>query len=90
MEVDTSNRNSNNDGIISQMVKSRLTGLTGLSGAVSKGERRLVLRALKLEERREATKAVEVSQVLKSSMRSGRKPTKHLLKYSYPVLSRDW
>jgi hypothetical protein len=60
MGIDTSNSNSNSDGTIPQ-IKPRLPGLIGLSRTVSRNERRLVFLALKNEERRQATKAVEVS-----------------------------
>ena len=77
MDLDTSNSNSNSGGTISQIVTSRLPGLSALGRTVDRNERRRVIRTLKNEERRQATKAVEVSQVLTRSMRLGRKPTKH-------------
>jgi hypothetical protein len=77
VDIDTTNDSLKGDGTISQMVTSGLPGLSGLAKTVGRGERKRVLRALKNEERREATKAAEVSQVLTGSVRVGRKPTKH-------------
>ena len=78
MDIDTTNDSLKGDGTIPQMVTSGLPGLSGLAKTVGRDERKRILRALKNEERREATKAAEVSQVLKGSKRLGRKPTKHV------------